>query len=143
MSFICRFFFAAGYIKVCMTLNQSFTSQMSKTLYFSLIPRWRQPRELNGILEHYRLYTLNPIHTPTVWNIVHNSTKNLQAHMFWHLSPGCLYLIKLGVSQLSFCHFSSSHIPSFPNQTMKYQKASFFSIYTKNSLHNLKMKSFC
>lgn len=142
MSFLCRFCFSEGYIKVCRTLNQHSTSRVSKTLYFSLISRWRQLRQLNGILEHYRLNTSNPTHTSTVWNVVYNSTENLQAPTLWHISPGCLHLIKVGVDQLSFCRFSSSHIPSFPNQTNEMpKKASSFSIYTENPLHNLKVKS--
>ncbi|XP_052593935.1 usherin [Peromyscus californicus insignis] len=58
--------------------------------------QWKQPRQLNGILEHYILYTWTPTHNSTVWNIVYNSTRNLQAYLLQHLSPGGLYLIKLG-----------------------------------------------
>ncbi|XP_052056319.1 usherin [Apodemus sylvaticus] len=59
--------------------------------------QWKQPRQLNGILERYILYTLNPTHNSTVWNAVYNSTETLQAHVLHHLSPGGRYLIKLEV----------------------------------------------
>ncbi|NP_067383.3 usherin precursor [Mus musculus] len=59
--------------------------------------RWKQPRQLNGILERYILYILNPIHNSTMWSVVYNSTEKLQAHVLHHLSPGGLYLIRLRV----------------------------------------------
>ncbi|XP_028616049.1 usherin isoform X2 [Grammomys surdaster] len=65
--------------------------------------QWKQPRQLNGILERYILYTLNPTRTSTVWNVVYNSTENLQAHVLHRLFPGCLYLIKLGVCTSGDC----------------------------------------
>ncbi|XP_032771366.1 usherin [Rattus rattus] len=74
--------------------------------------QWKQPRQLNGILERYILYTLNPTHNSTVWDVVYNSTENLQTHLLHHLSPGCLYLIKLGACSGGGCTTSE------PNQAL-------------------------
>ncbi|EGV92554.1 Usherin [Cricetulus griseus] len=68
--------------------------------------QWKQPRQLNGILEHYILYSLNPTRNSSVWNVIYNNTKNDQAYTLRHLSPGCLYLIKLGACTGGGCAMS-------------------------------------
>lgn len=74
-------------------------------LYFS-IPRWKQPRKLNGILERYLLYISNHMHDFTVWDVVYNSTELFQDHTLQYLLPGTKYLLKLGVSLLFSITFS-------------------------------------
>ncbi|KAL6091956.1 hypothetical protein STEG23_000531, partial [Scotinomys teguina] len=68
--------------------------------------QWKQPRRLNGILEHYLLHTWTPTHNSTVWSVVYNSTKPLRAYLLQHLSPGHLYLIKLGACTGGGCAVS-------------------------------------
>lgn len=94
-------------------------------LYFS-IPRWKQPRNVPGILERYMLYISNHTHDFAVWDVIYNSSELFQDHLLEYLSPGNKYLIKLGVSSLYFCHFLfpsilplSSFVPSSLTRSLK------------------------
>lgn len=93
--------------------------------YFS-IPRWKQPRNVNGILERYILYISNHTHDFTIWDVIYNSTELFQDHLLQYLSPGNKYLIKLGVSSLYSVTFSSllllllsSFVPSSLSPSLK------------------------
>ena len=77
-------------------------------LYF-FIPRWKRPRNVNGILERYILYISNHTHDFTVWDVIYNNTELFQDHTLQYLSPGNKYLIKLAVSLLCFYHFVCPH----------------------------------
>lgn len=76
---------------------------------FFFIPRWKQPRKVNGILERYMLYISNHTHDFTVWDVIYNSTELFQDHTLQYLLPGNKYLIKLAVSSLYFYHFVCPH----------------------------------
>ena len=78
-------------------------------MLFFFIPRWKQPRKVNGILERYMLYISNHTHDFTVWDVIYNSTELFQDHTLQYLLPGNKYLIKLAVSSLYFYHFVCPH----------------------------------
>lgn len=120
---------------------------MMMMLYF-YIPRWKQPRKVNGILECYLLYISN--HTPefAIWDVIYNSSELFQAHVLRDLFPGNRYLIKLGVSSLYFyycfcphpfpCLFTSLCLNFSPSLKEKARpEASCIVFYTENSLHLL------
>ncbi|XP_053463887.1 usherin [Nycticebus coucang] len=57
--------------------------------------QWKQPREVNGVLECYTLYISNDTHDFTIWNVIYNSTELFQDHTLRDLVPGNRYRIKL------------------------------------------------
>lgn len=77
---------------------------MIMMLHF-FIPRWKQPRKVNGILERYILYISNHTHDFTIWDVIYNNTELFQDHTLQYLLPGNKYLIKLAVSSLYFYRF--------------------------------------
>ncbi|KAM8817678.1 usherin isoform 1-T1 [Rhynchonycteris naso] len=72
--------------------------------------QWKQPREVNGILEHYVLYVSDHVHNFTVWDVVYNSTELFQDHTLRSLLPGRTYLIKLGACTGGGCTVSASSV---------------------------------
>ncbi|EHB00446.1 Usherin [Heterocephalus glaber] len=70
--------------------------------------QWKQPRKLNGILEHYILYVSNHTHDFTVWTVVYNSSEPLQDLMLQDLTPGNKYRIKLGACTGGGCMVSEA-----------------------------------
>ncbi|XP_069911419.1 usherin isoform X2 [Oryctolagus cuniculus] len=70
--------------------------------------QWKQPRELNGILERYILYISNDAPDFAMWDVIYNSTELFQDHMLQHLFPGHKYLIKLGACTGGGCTVSEA-----------------------------------
>ena len=113
-------------------------------LYF-FIPRWKRPRNVNGILERYILYISNHTRDFTVWDVIYNNTELFQDHTLQYLLPGNKYLIKLAVSSLCFHHFVCPHhspccfpfVSSSLHLSLKKKETKFscIAIYTENLLH--------
>ncbi|XP_013375386.1 PREDICTED: usherin isoform X1 [Chinchilla lanigera] len=78
----------------------------SKTAYV----QWKQPRKLNGILEHYILYVSNHTREFPVWTVTYNSSELPQAHVLQDLVPGSEYLIKLGACTGGGCAESEASL---------------------------------
>ncbi|XP_040491950.1 usherin [Ursus maritimus] len=76
----------------------------SRTIYV----QWKQPRNVNGILERYILYISNHTHDFTIWDVIYNSTELFQDHLLQYLSPGNKYLIKLGACTGGGCTVSEA-----------------------------------
>ncbi|XP_041578632.1 usherin [Vulpes lagopus] len=76
----------------------------SRTIYV----QWKQPRNVNGILERYILYISNHTRDFTIWDVIYNSTELFQDHLLRPLSPGNKYLIKLGACTGGGCTVSEA-----------------------------------
>uniref|UniRef100_A0A673TE79 Usherin n=1 Tax=Suricata suricatta TaxID=37032 RepID=A0A673TE79_SURSU len=70
--------------------------------------QWKQPRNVNGILERYILYISNHTHNFTIWDVIYNSTELFQDHLLQSLSPGNKYLIRLGACTGGGCTVSEA-----------------------------------
>ncbi|XP_004439711.1 PREDICTED: usherin [Ceratotherium simum simum] len=76
----------------------------SRTIYV----QWKQPRNINGVLERYILYISNHTHDFTIWDVIYNSTELFQDHTLQYLFPGNKYLIKLGACTGGGCTVSEA-----------------------------------
>uniref|UniRef100_A0A8D0L665 Usherin n=1 Tax=Sphenodon punctatus TaxID=8508 RepID=A0A8D0L665_SPHPU len=76
----------------------------SKTIYV----QWRDPEEVNGILDRYILYVANYGQNFTTWDVNYNSTDLFLDYTIQHLSPGTKYSIKLAACTEGGCTISEA-----------------------------------
>nr|XP_056708935.1 usherin [Euleptes europaea] len=74
----------------------------------TICAQWKEPEELNGILQGYILYIANKEKNITVWNLIYNSTDLSRDYTIRHLSPGTEYLIKLAACTGGGCTISET-----------------------------------
>ncbi|KYO43601.1 usherin isoform J [Alligator mississippiensis] len=77
----------------------------SRTIYV----QWKEPLEVNGILERYILYITNSEHNFTNWDVIYNSTKLFLDYTIRQLFPGTEYLIKLAACTGGGCTISEAN----------------------------------
>ncbi|XP_065600248.1 usherin [Cyrtonyx montezumae] len=76
----------------------------SRTIYV----QWKEPLEVNGILDRYVIYIANNEQNFTKWNVVYNSTELFLDFTIRHLFPGTEYLIKLAACTGGGCSISEA-----------------------------------
>ncbi|XP_040523225.1 usherin isoform X4 [Gallus gallus] len=76
----------------------------SRTIYV----QWKEPLELNGILDRYVIYIANNEQNFTKWDVIYNSTELFLDFTIRHLSPGTEYLIKLAACTGGGCSISEA-----------------------------------
>ncbi|XP_040553355.1 usherin isoform X3 [Gallus gallus] len=76
----------------------------SRTIYV----QWKEPLELNGILDRYVIYIANNEQNFTKWDVIYNSTELFLDFTIRHLFPGTEYLIKLAACTGGGCSISEA-----------------------------------
>ncbi|KAJ7402273.1 hypothetical protein BTVI_87954 [Pitangus sulphuratus] len=76
----------------------------SRTIYV----QWKEPVEVNGILDRYIIYIANNEQNFTKWNVIYNSTEPFLDFTIPQLSPGTEYLIKLAACTGGGCSISEA-----------------------------------
>ncbi|NWR95371.1 USH2A protein, partial [Furnarius figulus] len=76
----------------------------SRTIYV----QWKEPVEVNGILDRYIIYIANNGQNFTKWNVIYNSTEPFLDFTILQLSPGTEYLIKLAACTGGGCSVSET-----------------------------------
>ncbi|NWI50331.1 USH2A protein, partial [Calyptomena viridis] len=76
----------------------------SRTIYV----QWKEPLEVNGILDRYIIYIANNEQNFTKWNVIYNSTELFLDFTVPQLSPGTEYLIKLAACTGGGCSISEA-----------------------------------
>ncbi|NXJ09515.1 USH2A protein, partial [Odontophorus gujanensis] len=76
----------------------------SRTIYV----QWKEPLEVNGILDRYVIYIANNEQNFTKWNVIYNSTEFFLDYTIRHLFPGTEYLIKLAACTGGGCSISEA-----------------------------------
>ncbi|NXH03082.1 USH2A protein, partial [Loxia leucoptera] len=70
--------------------------------------QWKEPVEVNGILDHYIIYMATNEQNFTKWNVIYNSTELFLDFTIPQLSPGTEYLIKLAACTGGGCSVSEA-----------------------------------
>ncbi|XP_060102758.1 usherin [Heteronotia binoei] len=76
----------------------------SVTIYI----QWKDPEDLNGILQGYSLYIASKEENITIWSLIYNSTDLSRNYTIRHLSPATEYLIKLAACTGGGCTISET-----------------------------------
>ncbi|NXL36266.1 USH2A protein, partial [Glaucidium brasilianum] len=76
----------------------------SRTIYV----QWKEPVEVNGILDRYIIYIANNEQNFTKWNVIYNSTELFLDFTIQQLFPGTEYLIKLAACTGGGCSISEA-----------------------------------
>ncbi|NWI84506.1 USH2A protein, partial [Pitta sordida] len=76
----------------------------SRTIYV----QWKEPVEVNGILDRYIIYIANNEQDFTKWDVIYNSTELFLDFTIPQLSPGTEYLIKLAACTGGGCTISEA-----------------------------------
>ncbi|XP_009956711.1 PREDICTED: usherin-like, partial [Leptosomus discolor] len=76
----------------------------SRTIYV----QWKEPVEVNGILDRYIIYIANKEQNFTKWNVIYNSTELFLDFTIQQLFPGTEYLIKLAACTGGGCSISKA-----------------------------------
>uniref|UniRef100_A0A663LW22 Usherin n=1 Tax=Athene cunicularia TaxID=194338 RepID=A0A663LW22_ATHCN len=76
----------------------------SRTIYV----QWKEPAEVNGILDRYIIYIANNEQNFTKWNVIYNSTELFLDFTIQQLFPGTEYLIKLAACTGGGCSISEA-----------------------------------
>ncbi|NWU99575.1 USH2A protein, partial [Upupa epops] len=76
----------------------------SRTIYV----QWKEPVEVNGILDRYMIYIASNEQNFTKWNVIYNSTELFRDFTIQQLFPGTEYLIKLAACTGGGCSVSEA-----------------------------------
>ncbi|NXS86302.1 USH2A protein, partial [Erpornis zantholeuca] len=76
----------------------------SRTIYV----QWKEPVEVNGILDRYIIYMATNEQNFTKWNVIYNSTELFLDFTIPQLFPGTEYLIKLAACTGGGCSISEA-----------------------------------
>ncbi|KAF1619990.1 Usherin, partial [Eudyptes chrysolophus] len=76
----------------------------SRTIYV----QWKEPVEVNGILDRYIIYIANNEQNFSKWNVIYNSTELFLDFTIQQLFPGTEYLIKLAACTGGGCSVSEA-----------------------------------
>ncbi|XP_055581897.1 usherin [Falco cherrug] len=76
----------------------------SRTIYV----QWKEPVEVNGILDRYIIYIANNEQNFTKWNVIYNNTELFLDFTIQQLFPGTEYLIKLAACTGGGCSVSEA-----------------------------------
>ncbi|NXU70580.1 USH2A protein, partial [Oreotrochilus melanogaster] len=70
--------------------------------------QWKEPVEVNGILDRYVIYIANNEQNFTKWNVIYNSTEPFLDFTIQQLFPGTKYFIKLAACTGGGCSISEA-----------------------------------
>ncbi|NXV84670.1 USH2A protein, partial [Calonectris borealis] len=103
----------------------------SRTIYV----QWKEPVEVNGILDRYIIYIANNEQNFTKWNVIYNNTELFLDFTIQQLFPGTEYLIKLAACTGGGCSISKASTAVTDESTPEGVPASKAQSYSSDSFN--------